>query len=85
MNIKTYISYNIKASSQQQPSTKMTSNLSIQDKQKKSWALMAIEADEEEERELKEEQERKLRELIEIRRVLFILGQYEVEDGEILE
>ena len=66
--------------------SKTTDNLSsVQDKPKKSWALMAIEADEEEEQERKEEAIRILQEQIKLRKELYTKGEYELEEGEILE
>lgn len=50
----------------------------------KSWALMAYEADEEERLEREEENREKFRKIIEERKYLFSIGQYELEDGEIL-
>jgi len=53
---------------------------------KKSWALMAIESEEEEEaKELEEEIQRQHNEQMKIRRELYAKGQYELEEGEILE
>jgi len=52
---------------------------------KKSWALMAIEAEEEEEQERKEEEQRLYQEKAKQRRDLYEKGQYELEEGEILE
>jgi|688.fasta_scaffold535589_2 hypothetical protein len=57
----------------------------IQEKVKKSWALMAIESEEEEEQERKEEIQKKLQAQLQIRRDLFNRGKYELEEGEILE
>ncbi len=52
---------------------------------KKSWAEMAIEAEEEEEQERKEEAQRLMNEQIQIRKEQYARGEYELEDGEILE
>ncbi len=52
---------------------------------KKSWAEMADEADEEERIEREEEAEEKIRKMIQNRKYLYSIGQYELEDGEILE
>jgi hypothetical protein len=52
---------------------------------KKSWAEMAIEAEEEEEQERKEEEQRLYQEKAKQRRDLYEKGQYELEEGEILE
>ncbi len=52
---------------------------------RKSWALMAIEAAEEEEQERKEEAQRILQAKIQERRELYAKGEYELEEGEILE
>jgi hypothetical protein len=46
---------------------------------------MAIEAEEEEEQERKEEEQRLLKEQIQIRKELYARGEYELEDGEVLE
>ena len=54
---------------------------------KKSWYQMCIEEEEEEEeaRELAEEKRRMTKEKERIRRELYMKGQYELEEGEILE
>jgi hypothetical protein len=51
----------------------------------KSWAVMAYEADEEERLEREEENREKYRKIIEKRKYLLSIGEYELEDGEILE
>lgn len=52
---------------------------------KKSWAEMADEADEEERIEKEQEDREKTRKIMEERKYLLSIGQYELEDGEILE
>lgn len=52
---------------------------------KKSWAMMAIEEEEEESKELEIEHQKKIEEQAKIRRELYTKGQYELEEGEILE
>jgi hypothetical protein len=52
---------------------------------KKSWAEMADDTDEEERIEKKEEDEEKTRKMMQHRKYLYSIGQYELEDGEILE
>jgi len=66
---------------QQQPQPQNQS----QAPQKKSWAVMAYEADEEERLEREEENREKYRKIIEERKYLLSIGEYELEDGEILE
>jgi len=51
----------------------------------KSWALMAYEADEEERLQKEEEEREKFRKIVEERKYLLSIGEYELEDGEILE
>jgi hypothetical protein len=51
----------------------------------KSWAVMAYEADEEERLEREEENREKYRKIVEERKYLLSIGEYELEDGEILE
>jgi hypothetical protein len=69
-----------------QEQTKMTPILSsVKDQPKKSWALMAIESEEEEEQERKEEKQTLYKEKAKQRRDLYEKGQYELEEGEILE
>lgn len=53
--------------------------------QKKSWAVMAYEADEEERLEREEENREKYRKIIKQRQYLHSIGKYELEEGEILE
>jgi hypothetical protein len=66
--------------------TQMTPILeAVKPQPKKSWAQMAIEADEEEEQERKEEAQRLYQEKAKQRRDLYEKGQYELEEGEILE
>jgi len=52
---------------------------------KRSWALMAIEDEYEEEQERLREQKNQLKNIIAARRFLYSIGQYELEEGEILE
>lgn len=52
---------------------------------KKSWAEMADEADEEERIEKEEEEQKKIRKIVKQRMYLLSIGQYKLEDGEILE
>lgn len=52
---------------------------------KKSWALMAIEEEEEEEIERINERKKWLDNQLKIRRDLYLLGLYTLEEGEILE
>ena len=58
----------------------------------KSWAVMAYEADEEErlereeeEREKMEKERQKMENIMAARRFLYSIGEYELEEGEILE
>jgi hypothetical protein len=51
----------------------------------KSWAVMADEADEEERLEKEENNREKYRKIVKQRLYLLSIGQYELEDGEILE
>jgi len=50
-----------------------------------SWADICFTIEEEDERNKKEENARKLQEILAERRRLYTLGQYELEEGEILE
>jgi hypothetical protein len=69
-----------------QEQTQMTPILqAVKPQPKKSWAEMAIEAEEEEEQERKEEAQRLMNEQIKIRKELYARGEYELEDGEVLE
>ncbi len=52
---------------------------------KKSWAEMAEEEDEEERIEKEQEEREKTRKIMEKRKYLLSIGEYELEDGEILE
>lgn len=52
---------------------------------KRSWALMAIEEEYEEEQERLREEQEKAKKMMENRRYLFSIGEYKLEDGEILE
>ena len=52
---------------------------------KKSWALMALDEEEEDAREMAEEKQKNTQKLATIRRDLYSKGQYELEDGEIIE
>jgi hypothetical protein len=52
---------------------------------KKSWAMMAIEEEEEEAREREEEKQKLIQDQVKIRRELYAKGQYELEEGELLE
>jgi hypothetical protein len=65
-------------------STNTASMNPLQNPKKKSWAEMADEADEEERIE-KEEENLKIRKIMEERKYLLSIGQYELEDGEILD
>lgn len=51
----------------------------------KSWAEMANDADEEERIEREEEEREKYKKIVQERMYLLSIGQYELEDGEILE
>jgi hypothetical protein len=50
-----------------------------------SWAEISYILEEEEEQQEREEAERRLQEKMEERRRLYACGEYELEDGEILE
>jgi hypothetical protein len=50
-----------------------------------SWAEISYILEEEEEQEEREEAERKLQEQMAERRRLYACGEYELEDGEVLE
>ncbi len=50
-----------------------------------SWAEICYTLEEEEEQEEREEAERRLQEKMEERRRLYACGEYELEDGEVLE
>lgn len=66
----------------------MTSQANNTDKsapKKRSWAIMAIEEEYEEEQEKLMEEQEKAKKLIENRRYLLSIGEYDLEDGEILE
>lgn len=52
---------------------------------KKSWAVMAFEADEEERLEREEEEREKIQKILKQRQYLHSIGKYELEEGEILE
>ncbi len=52
---------------------------------KKSWAEMADDADEEERIDREEEAREITKKFVEHRKYLLSIGQYELEDGEILE
>lgn len=52
---------------------------------KRSWALMAIDEEYEEEQEKLEEQQEISKKIMENRRYLLSIGEYELEEGEILE
>lgn len=68
---------------------KMTSTQKIQihtqTPKKKSWAIMALEADEEERFELEEIEREKNRKIVQERLYLYSIGKYHLEEGEILE
>jgi hypothetical protein len=51
----------------------------------KCWAVMVYEADEEERLEREEEEREKKQKIMEERRYLHSIGEYELEEGEILE
>lgn len=51
---------------------------------KRSWVQMDIDDEEEEQEKLREE-ENKMKNILAARRFLYNIGQYELEDGEILE
>ena len=51
---------------------------------KRTWAQMAID-DEEEEQERLREEENKMKNIIAARRFLYSIGEYKLEEGEILE
>jgi hypothetical protein len=51
----------------------------------KSWAVMAYEAYEEDLLEREEENRKKYRKIIEERKYLLSIGEYDLEDGEILD
>jgi hypothetical protein len=87
MNSQEQTKMNIQEQAQMNPQeqAQMTPILQAVKPQKKSWALMAIEAEEEEEQERKEEEQRLLKEQIQIRKELYARGEYELEDGEVLE
>lgn len=52
---------------------------------KRSWAEMAIDDDEEEQQERLIEEENKFKNIMAARRFLYSIGEYELEEGEILE
>jgi hypothetical protein len=51
---------------------------------KRTWAQMATDDDEEEQEKLRE-QENKLKNILAARRFLYNIGEYELEEGEIVE
>jgi len=51
---------------------------------KHTWAQMATDDDEEEQEKLRE-QENKLKNILAARRFLYNIGEYELEEGEIVE
>lgn len=52
---------------------------------KRTWAQMAYDGDEEEEQERLIEEQEKIIKMVENRRFLYSIGEYELEEGEILE
>ena len=66
-----------------QANTKMNTDKSVPKKQ--SWALMAIEEEYEEEQERLREKQEKNKKIMENRRYLLSIGEYQLEEGEILE
>lgn len=52
---------------------------------KRTWAQMAIDDDDEEEQEKLREEENKMKNILAARRFLYSIGEYELEEGEILE
>ena len=50
-----------------------------------SWAQMTADAEEEEEQERLTEEQERIKNVIVERRVLYSIGEYELEEGEILE
>lgn len=63
----------------------MTSQANKSVPKKRSWALMAIEEEYEEELERLREEDEKTKKITEKRQYLYSIGEYELEDGEILE
>lgn len=61
----------------------MNTNKSVP--KKRTWAQMAIDEEYEEEQDRLREEEEKNKNLLAMRRFLFSIGEYELEDGEILE
>ena len=51
----------------------------------RTWAQMAFDDDEEEQQERLREEENKMKNILAVRRFLYSIGQYELEEGEILE
>jgi hypothetical protein len=52
---------------------------------KRSWVQMDIDDEEEEQQEKLREEENKMKNILAARRFLYSIGQYELEEGEILE
>jgi len=52
---------------------------------KRSWALMILDEEEEEEQERLKEQNEKRKNKAKERRYLYSIGEYQLEEGEILE
>lgn len=52
---------------------------------KRSWAQMIADEEEEEEQERLREEENKYKNIMAARRFLYSIGEYELEEGEILE
>lgn len=63
----------------------MTSQANKSAPKKQSWALMAIEEEYEEEQERLREEDEKTKKITEKRRYLLSIGEYQLEEGEILE
>lgn len=87
---KIEIFFNFLVFSKHKYSNKMSTNATAkmnktETPKKKSWAEMADEADDEERIAKEEEEEEKTRKIIKERKYLLSIGQYELEDGEILE
>lgn len=52
---------------------------------KRTWVQMDIDDEEEEHQERQSEEENKMKNILAARRFLYSIGQYELEEGEILE
>jgi hypothetical protein len=71
--------------SQEQKSAPPEQQLNEMVFKKRTWAEMAFDDDEEEQQERLRDEDNKMKNILAARRFLYSIGQYELEEGEILE